>query len=191
MLEKKIRAEILKYYYESYKKNPDEHERPSGNFIKKIGIKPLDLYWHFKYLTDMGFLKCMWLSNHNYLCKITVDGINAYENPDMFSSKAPFLNVVKIEGDMNAPIYQTKEFKMEIEFNNIYQVIDTLDLKPQEKDELHEKVDELKNEIDKDNPDNGKIRTLIKFIKSKSILIYNIANPLIVEIIKQKLGIGS
>ncbi len=197
MNEKVIRYDILKFYYELYKKKgPAEFER-IAQFADKYALTKQELDGHVRYLYDKQLLFCMCSSaTHDYgtpfQCKITVDGIDAIENPEKFAPELPFLNLINIFGDVtNSPIFQAENIRIENGFNHVNQAIEDSDLDAESKRELLKDVKELELEGNKKKPDIEKMKSLLDKARKIWAPVYDLLKPLIQECIKRYFGSGS
>ena len=163
----------------------------SKDIIDSFGISYDQLINHLLYLKEKKFLSCVIDSGPSGIarCRITALGIDAIEFPEKFVQDFPALSLT-IQGDViNSHIFQARNIQIVNGFNRVYEAINELDLSKTDKNELKEKVDELKIEADKEKIDNNKIKLLLEFIKLKSPNIYDIIKPIIVEIFKKAIGL--
>lgn len=185
MVEKAIRLEILKHYHD---KGLMEYIQ-CREFIDLFDISIKELKEHIQYLKEKGYIDCFYDFDEFAICRITTHGMDVIENPEQFVSEFPALNLI-IHGDVyDSQILQGKNIKITNSFNRVYREIEKSDMNTTDKKELSENVDELKLEVEKKNPDNGRIKSIIDTIKSKNPCIYNLIKPLVIEFLKKSIGL--
>lgn len=188
MIEKAIRLEILRQYYNLYKSDPDS-KYDCAELMNSFGINKSELRGHILYLHDKGLLKGYMSLQGGLNCRITHKGIDALENPEQFLYDIPFLNLI-IHGDVtNSTITQAKEIKIINGFNQIYQTIEKSDLAQENKDELLKDIKDLESEGNKKNPNLGTIKSLLDKVKKIWPPIYDLLKPLIEAYMKKQLGL--
>lgn len=188
----KIRLEILKFYYDTYKKDSTTTER-YGHFMGIFNLTENELAGHVRYLHDKHLLECICSKGlQEYgkpiYCKITAHGIDAIEHPEQFVPEVPFLKLINIYGNVtNSHILQAENIKIENGFNHVYEAIKESNLDTESKKELADNVKELELEGKKEEPSLNRVKDLLGKVKKISTPIYKLLEPILQEYIRQRL----
>lgn len=191
----KIRLDILKFYYDLYKKDSTDFGRYE-HFVEVFNITENELVGHVRYLHDKQLLYCMCTqAAHEYgkpiQCKITAHGIDAIEHPELFVRDVPLLNLIINSNLINSPILQAETIRIENSFNRVYEAIDNSNLDAKRKKELETVVEELESEGKKKKIDIEKMKSLLDKARKIWSPVYDLLKPLIQEYIKIYMGLGS
>lgn len=185
------RRKILKILYEKYQQHP-YGSVSHKELIRHLGISKNELYSNIVYLDEKGYARLVnTIGSLFFSARITIKGIDLIEDESEFNVKFPVRqNVTHIEGDMigvvsqgdNAQISSQVSIQIGENFNNILQKIDSnTDFDAETKESLKSKVQEIKAEIQKTEPDGSKIKSAFDFLKQKAKWVYDeiVMNPVI------------
>jgi len=186
VVEDAINFEILSFYQKLYDKNPDALNG-CNHFIDKFGITKMELIGHLKYLTNLELLDCAIMGDKG-LCNITAKGIDSLRHPHSYEDEKAIYNFVTLGN--NSQFIIGTNITIEKSFNNVYQKIEGSDLDLKIKTELNNKIKELKEEINKDNSDDNKIKSIVDYAKKAAPSIMPLLTTAITEAIKIKYGLG-
>ena len=184
MIQKAIRLDILRWYYELYQKEPMK-KASCWEFKERYNVSINELMAQIKYLHDGGFLECQLLDDDGW-CNITKDGIDCIENPKKFEKNAPFISLqqqnITVGGDLNAPVIQANEMNIENSFNKLKESIDDSNNNNQIKNELKAYVDELRDESRNKHPDNKKCKSVLDKIKNLDTKVWMLAVDVMMKV---------
>lgn len=166
MIEDLIDLEILKYYSKLFKQDPVRKFDCSA-LVKEFDISPKELLGHIVYLNQLNLLDCSIISDGAH-CKISAMGIDAIQHPDQYESNKPIYNIVVQGNVVDSIIAQGSNLNIINSFNHIFEEIKDSGLDVKIKNELSEDVQEIKDELEKQNPRLGKIKSILIKFKEKS-----------------------
>ncbi len=192
----KIRLDILKFYYDLYKKDSTDFGR-YDQFVEIFNITENELIGHVRYLYEKQLLDCICSeASHEYgrpyQCKITAHGIDAIEHPELFARDVPLLNLIINSNISNSQIFQAQSIRIENGFNRVYQAIEGSNLDVESKKELKNYVKDLESEGKKENPNKESMKSLLDKVRKISSSVYDLLKPVMQELIteytKKQLG---
>lgn len=107
------------------------------------------------------------LGQRYYIVRITADGIDVVEDDEKLNRLFPFINQTIIYNSPGTVINSNNvSISIKESFNPIYQEIN--ERNPKNKSEIKSKVDELKQELEKDEINKSKVQECSKWLKKNA-----------------------
>lgn len=162
-----IRTSILRIFYDDYH-SPNYIGLADSLFLMNKrglytpGTDKVLIGSNLRYLFEKGMIEGRQVpdgSGFGYF-KITCLGIDALENPQEYSTRFPFLQI--IAGDViGSTVIQANDVNLQQNFTSLYQKMEEWNVDSS----IHNSVENIEKEIKQDNPNFSKIRQLLENVK--------------------------
>ena len=173
--EDQVRYLVLKTLYENKKKNPTSDGMEKGKLIE-LKIPENSMEFNILYLRDKGLVKLFLYRNTIgwWAADITALGIDVIEHKDTYKSSFSFVNTtIQVQGNNYGNIAQAVNgsgisFNQEMSnaFKKAYEIIEMKkDISIEQKDTIRKNTSLLEEELQKTEPDAGKIQQSWKWLK--------------------------
>jgi hypothetical protein len=141
------------------------------------------------YLRGKGLIEELVQEGGRYvgpLIQITARGIDVVEHPEWFRGQLSInLNTVSVSHVTGSVAIAGRDVVQVTTFGDIRKTIaQNAELNDQDRQEINSKLDELENELKKDQIDNSKIGQLTEFFK-RFRWLWPLLQPLILEVLKK------
>lgn len=121
------------------------------------------------------------LGQRYYIVRITTDGIDVVEDNEKLNKFFPIINQTIVSNSPGTVINSNNvSINIQESFNQIYQEIN--ERNPQNKSEIKSKVDELKQELEKDEINKSKVQECSQWLKGNAKWTISLIIPIILTI---------
>lgn len=183
-----VRSSTLRILYNRHMSGPP-YDYETDQIEKALNIAQGTIEPDLIYLRGKGLIEELVQEGGRYvgpLIQITARGIDVVEHPEWFRGQLSInLNTVSVSHVTGSVAIAGRDVVQVTTFGDIRKTIaQNAELNDQDRQEINSKLDELENELKKDQIDNSKIGQLTEFFK-RFRWLWPLLQPLILEVLKK------
>lgn len=194
-----IRHRILKILYKFEQENPIIVGGLTRDRMKELlQVSENDMDFNTKYLGEKGLLTLFRGIGTWFHARITAFGIDVIENKEKFTEEFPFMQttIQEIHGNVYAPVIQAVgsqvSFNQQVAtaFQQAHDITETKEnIQPVLREEIRKHLNLLREELERKEPDAGKIQTVWKWLKRNANWVVPTLTQVVLDGLKMALAV--
>lgn len=188
-----IRYSILQHLYRLHFEDPSSFGIARVELLRLIGTQENLMDSNMLYLEEKGLVRLEKVMGSLWAwARVTALGIDVIENKEMYKQRFPFITVQiqEIHGDVHGNVVQAEGSQVTIQqIDGAFQTARSMtesktDISQEVKKEIQENLVALQEEIEKKEPDAGKIQRSWSWLKRNANWVVPVLAQIVSEVVK-------